>query len=69
MSAEVKDALPPARPALADVLADLEKRGIDGRQLLGRLSMSPDERLRHLEEFVGDMRQLRRDVGRSRRPA
>jgi hypothetical protein len=50
----------------AEVLAGLRERGIDGPQLLSRLGMSPDERLRHLEEFVGDMRALRRDVARSR---
>lgn len=48
------------------VLRDMERRGVDWRQLLSRLRMTPDERLRHLEEFMDDMRALRQDVARSR---
>lgn len=48
------------------LIAELERRGVDWRQLLSRLRMSPDERLRHLEEFVEDIQELRRDVARSR---
>lgn len=51
------------------ILRDMERRGIDWRQLLMRLRMTPDERLRHLEEFMDDMRALRQDVARSRRQA
>jgi hypothetical protein len=50
-------------------LRDLERQGIDWRQLLTRLRMTPDERLRHLEEFIDDMQALRQDVARSRRRA
>ena len=49
------------------LLRDMERRGVDWRQLLTRLRMTPDERLRHLEEFMDDMRALREDVARSRR--
>lgn len=51
------------------LLRDLERQGIDWRQLLTRLRMTPDERLRHLEEFIEDMQSLRQDVARSRRHA
>ena len=51
------------------VLRDLERQGIDWRQLLTRLRMTPDERLRHLEEFIADVQALRQDVARSRRHA
>jgi len=49
------------------LLRDMERRGVDWRQLLTRLRMTPDERLRHLEVFMDDMRALREDVARSRR--
>ncbi len=49
------------------VLRDMERRGVDWRQLVSRLRMTPDERLRHLEEFMDDMRALRADMARSRR--
>ena len=49
------------------LIADLERRGVDWRQLLGRLRMSPDERLRHLEEFIEDVHALRQDLARSPR--
>ena len=61
------DDLPPHVPP-ATALA-WEQQGIDWRQLLMRLRMTPDERLRHLEEFIDDMQALRRDVARSRRSA
>jgi len=47
----------------------LEQRGIDWRQLLSRLRMTPDERLRHLEEFLEDIRVLRDDMAQSQRRA
>jgi hypothetical protein len=59
-----------AQPESDDpVLRDLERQGIDWRQLRTRLRMTPDERLRHLEEFIEDVQALRRDVARSRRRA
>jgi len=51
------------------IIAELERSGVDWRQLLGRLRMSPDERLRHLEEFIEDVQQLRQDLARSRSQA
>jgi hypothetical protein len=59
------DGLPPhVSPEMA---REWERHGIDWRQLMMRLRMTPDERLRHLEEFIDDMGALRRDVARSRR--
>jgi hypothetical protein len=52
---------------LDPVLQRLEQRGVDWRQLLGRLRMTPDERLRHLEEFMADVHELREDMAQSRR--
>ena len=57
----------PEGDATDPLLLDLERRGIDWRQLQMRLRMTPDERLRHLEEFMEDVRALRADVVRSRR--
>ena len=57
----------PQREAeIRERLTELKARGVDLARVFRRITWTPEDGLRHLEEFLDDMRLLREDFQRSK---